>query len=79
MDKTPQYDLNNEKYLNKLIEVGNSKDGLIIVDFLKRELNKINFEKIDGNQLPDKIGLEYLVIKKSREYLKKVLKYLIGE
>jgi hypothetical protein len=84
-------DLNDDKYRKLLADAGKSKDGKIIVEFLQKELGKIDYESIDDKIItqndkvvveqtptPEQIAVEYKSIKKTREYLKKCLIYLIG-
>jgi hypothetical protein len=84
-------DLNNDKYRKLLSDAGNSKDGKIIVEYLQKELDKISYDNIDNKIItqndkvvveqtptPEQIAVEYKSIKKTREYLKKCLKYVIG-
>ena len=71
-------DLNNEEYLKALGDAGNSKDGLVIAEFLQSELVKISYDNISDNLDITQTGIEYLSIRKTRQYLKKVLNYLIG-
>ena len=70
-------DLNDDKYRKLLADAGNSKVGKIIVEFLQKELDKIDYESIDPKST-EQTAIEYLAMRKTREYLKKCLIYLIG-
>lgn len=70
-------DLNNPEYLKALADAANSKDGQIIVEFLRSESEGLSYEDIN-NSLPfDQIGLEYKVINKVKSLFKKCLNYLM--
>lgn len=71
-------DLNNDEYRKLLSDAGNSKDGKIIVEYLNNELSKLRFDTIDDKLPLQELALEYKVMKKTREYIKKCLIYLIG-
>jgi hypothetical protein len=70
-------DLNNDDYRKLLGDAANSKDGMIVVEFLRNEADKLNYEKIDEKLPFDQIGLEYKVINRTKKYFKKCLSYLI--
>ena len=70
------YDLNSLEYQKELADAGNSKDGKIIVEFLKKELSLIKYDDIDDKLSFDQIGLEYKVVTRIKKVLNKCLSYL---
>ena len=69
-------DLNNEEYLKLLTDSADSKDGKVIVEFLKGEYDKLDYEDIDKKLPADQKGLEFEAIRKAREIFNKCLGYL---
>lgn len=70
--------LNNKEYLKLLGDAANSKDGQIIISFLKNELEKLDYDKIDDKLPSDQKGFEFEAIRKAKKTLNKCLKILLS-
>mgnify|MGYP000939955440 CR=1 FL=1 len=73
------YDRNNLEHLKIIREAATDKGGEVILDFLRSEFDKLNYESIDENLPAELKGLEFEVIRKSKKYLNSVLKIINGE
>lgn len=73
-------DINSEKYLEKLNKACASKEGQVIIEFLKHEAHKFDYETIARKEFKDfsLTGMEFKVIHEINTYFKDVLSRLDG-
>ncbi len=73
-------DINNEKYLEELRKAIASKQGQLIIEYLKKEKEKFDYENIiTDNQNYSEIGQSLVVYKKINKYLKSILSFFDGQ
>lgn len=73
------YDKNNLEHKKLVGDAGASKDGKIIVDFLKYKLSELDYETIDRNLPFDQRGLEFEAIRKTKQTLESILRIINSE
>lgn len=68
-------DLNSDEYLIKLNKASASEAGQIIIEYLKHEADKYRYEDIVIDKMSE-VGMNFVVIKEIKEYLRNVLSRL---
>ena len=66
-------DLNNEKYLAKLRDAVASDEGQVIIEYLKLQAAKFDYEEIDVKQKNELVGEDFKVFHKVNQFINGIL------
>ena len=69
-------DLNNELELNRIIKAANTPQGKAVVEFFSEQLKTVNYDEIDKTLPLEMIGAKYLAVRKTRDYISKLINLL---
>ncbi len=70
-------DIQIDKQREELIEAAESKEGKLIVKFLKQRLSEVDTNKIvRKGRLKEKVDIEFWAKSEAREYLTKIINIL---
>jgi|APEBP8051072266_1049373.scaffolds.fasta_scaffold17061_3 hypothetical protein len=69
-------DINDTSQLERLRVAARNPSGKLIVDFLKEQLKDVSFDKINANDLNEKVGQDFKKVQGIREFIQKVLDLL---
>lgn len=72
-------DLNDPKYLQRLQNASKNPAGLLIIDFIRQQLDDLKFEKINTKQSVELIGQEFKAISETRKFITQLLDLLTPE
>ena len=65
-------DINNEEYLKKLHKAAASDDGQVIIEYLKHESEKFDYETLEATTF-ENLGIAFEVCRSIKQYFKDVL------
>lgn len=71
-------DINNHEHLDKLFDAVDSKEGQLILEYIKQELEKLDYGEIDEVQTNEIVGEEFKVIKKIKKFFNELLIFKQG-
>lgn len=71
-------DLNNQDEVEKLKNAANSRQGILIVEYLQDALSELDFEQINAEAADQQVGQDFKAIFRARTFLKNKINFLIN-